>query len=95
MRQIFSLYEAEAIIDIPINRGGGEDIRYRACNSKGKYTICDGYYLECNSWAPLQFQSSHPDDSWWRRVWKLRVPLLRSKFSCGRHREALFPHRLI
>ncbi|XP_073064092.1 uncharacterized protein [Primulina eburnea] len=72
IRQIFSTPEAEAILDIPLNRRGCTDIRYWHGSSNGKYSVRDGYRLEANSFAPPPSQSSHSLLSWWKVIWQLQ-----------------------
>lgn len=85
VRHIFPRQEVEAILDIPLNRRGSEDQDSGTANPKA----CTQFarIMECNSWAPPQFQSSHPDVLWWKRI--CIYPQI-SEYSCGRHRGTLF-----
>lgn len=74
VRQLFTVVEAEAILNIPLNRRGCEDVRFWVGSKNGKYTVKSGYHLEVNSAAPHPSQSAHPDCSWWKILWKLRIP---------------------
>ncbi|XP_075498859.1 uncharacterized protein LOC142537187 [Primulina tabacum] len=73
VRQHFPPYEAEDILNVPLNRNGSVDTRFWVGNKSGKYTVKDGYHRERSGLAPHPFQSSHPNQSWWNFLWSLRI----------------------
>ncbi|XP_073298281.1 uncharacterized protein [Primulina huaijiensis] len=74
VRQIFTSHEAEAILNIPLNNKGCQDIRYWKDSPNGLYTVRLGYLLEMNISKPPPFQSSHPLKQWWKLIWSLHIP---------------------
>lgn len=73
VRRLFPEIEAEAILNIPLNRLGGEYIRFWIESKNGKYIVRDGYHLANNSLVPHPFQSKQPNLSWWKTLWKLNI----------------------
>lgn len=61
VRKTFSVFEAEAILDIPLNQRGCEDARYWIGSKYDKYSLKAGYHLEVNSAALQTSQSALPD----------------------------------
>lgn len=83
VRSIFLPYEAEAILDILLNRRSFKDIRIWKRTENRKYSVKSGYHMEINSWAAPPFQSCHPIQNWWKLIWSL-ISLPKFVFSCGK-----------
>lgn len=73
VRSKFNAFEAETILNIPLNRSG-DDIRCWLLSKNGKFTVKEGYHIECNNFHPLPFQSDIPDMKLWNKIWKVRIP---------------------
>lgn len=73
IRQAFLLHEAEAILNIPLNMRGNDDIRFWTAGKNGKYSVKNGYLLESNSLAPNPFHYGISDHAWLNSVWNLRL----------------------
>lgn len=82
IREMFSIREAEAILDIPLTRLGVHDSRFWVGTPNDMYSVKLGYLLETNSMSPPSNQSSDPLQSWWKTVWKLHI-LPKSEYLCG------------
>lgn len=65
---LFPSYEAEAILDIPLNRRGGCDIRFWIGSMNGKYSVKSGYLMEQKNLVPPPFQSSQPFQQWCKLI---------------------------
>lgn len=74
VRLKFFPHEAEAILNLPLNRLGGDDIRFWLFSKSGKYSVNERYHLECNSFGTLPFQSKSPDVKLWNILWRMRIP---------------------
>ncbi|XP_075499819.1 uncharacterized protein LOC142538372 [Primulina tabacum] len=74
VRQCFPIREIDAILNIPLHRQGCDDIRFWSGSKNGNYSVKDGYYLETGSWETPPFNSRQPLGTWWRKIWKLRLP---------------------
>lgn len=64
VRRVFSPYEAEAILNIPLIRKGFKDLRFWTENKNGKYSVKSGYLLETKGWETPAYQSAQPDLAW-------------------------------
>lgn len=64
VRQTFSPFEAEAVLDIVLTRSGGEDLRYWHGTPDGLYSVNSGYHLELNGFGLPMSQSSYPHHFW-------------------------------
>lgn len=74
VRQLFPNHISEAILDIPLNRRGCEDIRFWSGSKNGKYSVKSGYHVDTNCWSTPSNTSRHPLSSWWKTLWNLRLP---------------------
>lgn len=74
IRHIFPVVEPEAILDIPLNRQGGDDVRFWLGSKNEKYSVKLGYMQESKCLDPPLFQSVQPNQQWWNNLWKLNIP---------------------
>lgn len=69
VRMLVPKFEADAILDIPLNRRGGADVRYWKATENGQYSVKSGHHMERNSFAPPPSLSYQPIQNWWKLIW--------------------------
>lgn len=74
VRSLVKPFDANAMLQIPLHRRGGEHFRYWVANDNGRYSVKSRYHLVRNSFSPPPFQLCYPWHKWWNMVWKLNVP---------------------
>ncbi|KAK6120349.1 hypothetical protein DH2020_045906 [Rehmannia glutinosa] len=64
----------EEICAIPLPHQNEEDTRYWKFNSKGVYSVRDGYKLAIGAFDTLENQSAQGLHKWWKGLWGIKVP---------------------
>lgn len=62
MHQKFITHEAEAVLNIPLNRFGSVDVRCWLPSKNGKYTVKESYHLVVTALSTLLFNLISPTE---------------------------------
>ncbi|KAL5565829.1 hypothetical protein UlMin_028993 [Ulmus minor] len=73
IRESFHEDEAEAILSLPLPRRSTPDTLLWHYDKSGHYTVRSGYWL-ANKGRSVPSSSTVSLNSWWKRLWRLRVP---------------------
>ncbi|XP_073119812.1 uncharacterized protein [Henckelia pumila] len=72
--QHFDQNVVDQILKIPLLSSDEIDIRFWKNDSKGKYSVRNGYHSACDLYLPPMHQSSYKLEAWWKFIWNLNIP---------------------
>lgn len=68
IRRHFDPYIASKILQTPLISTDESDIRFWINDSKGRYTVRNGYHAACEHLLPPPNQSEYTLESWWKFI---------------------------
>lgn len=74
VKSLFNPYIAHKILEIPLTASLQSNSRYWEFNSKGKYSVREGYKLEIGCYEAPQHCSFIHATSWWKYLWAMNIP---------------------